>query len=264
MPLQSRYRLGRFCIRWNWLIAAGVMLAALGLGRLGVWQLERAAEKVAAQQALLQQQEADAEPIESIPPALLQAVAPELANRHVALQGEYLNDRTILLLAEFFDNQIGYGVVTPFRLDSNGQLVLVHRGWTTGILPPDTPPATRPYFGATSIKAQIHLPRHRVPVMSGEIDASRWPLWLRHLEVDVVAAILGEAVFPFPVRLTEAQPGGLVRHWPAVRVDVDQHLFYALQWFLFAAVVVVGAVLASSNLWRLLQGTDPATPDRMQ
>ena len=82
--------------------------------------------------------------------------------------------------------------------------------------------------------------------------------------MDVIAELLGEPVFPFEVRLTENQAGVLVRHWPAVQVDVNQHLFYAMQWFLFATIVAIAGLLASSNLWTLLKGVDPSIPDKIQ
>ncbi len=264
MQLQTQYSFGNFTIRWNWLIAACVVMSALALGRLGLWQLDRAAEKVQAAQELLQEQETNAEPIESIPQGHLHRANPELPNRHVALQGEYLNERTILIMAEFFDSQIGYGVVTPFRLRSNGELVLVHRGWTSGILPPDTPPNIRPFSGPVTVNAQIHVPQENARVIASEIDASQWPLRMRSLELDVISDILGEPVFPFEVRLTEDQSGVLVRHWPAAQIDVNQHLFYAMQWFFFASIVVFAALLVSSNLWQLLKGVDPAIPDKIQ
>ncbi len=264
MQLSIQYSIGNFTIRWNWLIAGCVVITSLGLGRLGIWQLDRAAEKIEAQQALLEEQEANATPIEDIPSGHLHRTNPELANRHVALDGEYENQHTILLMAEFFDSQIGYGVVTPFRLRSNKQLILVHRGWTSGILPPNTPPSTHPVDGLVTVNAQIFIPPENTRVLSSKIDALAWPLQMRSLEIDVISAILGEPVFPFAVRLTDDQPGVLVRHWPAVQIDVNQHLFYALQWFLFASIMALASLFASSNLWQLLKGKDPSIPDIIQ
>lgn len=261
MDLRTEYSLGSFHIRLNWLIAACVTITALTFCRLGLWQLDRAAEKVALQAELRAEQEANAAAIETIPAGHLHRANPELQNRHVSLQGEYVNERTILLLAEFFDDQIGYGVVTPLRLQSNGQLVLVHRGWTTGILPPDMPPITRPVEGYVDVKAQIYVPPDTPRSFDIEVDPNQWPLRLRTLEFDVVEEILEEPVFPFEVRLTEDQAGVLVRHWPAVVADVNQHLFYAVQWFSFGLIVFFVALLASSNLWQLMKGRDPSIPD---
>ncbi|MEQ8953072.1 MAG: hypothetical protein RL120_02995, partial [Gammaproteobacteria bacterium] len=91
-------------------------------------------------------------------------------------------------------------------------------------------------------------------IIPTSVEAGTWPLRLRSLELDVVSQVLGEPVFPFEVRLTAEQPGVLARHWPAVIADVNQHLFYAMQWFLFALLVILIALFASSNLWSLLKG----------
>lgn len=232
-------------------------MTAAAFGRLGLWQLDRAAEKVEAQAALVIESSQNAAPIESIPTGHLHRSNPELQNRHVSMKGEFVNDRTILLLAQFFQGMIGYGVVTPFRLESNDQLVLVSRGWTTGILPPDTPPDLRPTSGPVEITGQIHVPPENVRVLASQIDASVWPLRMRSLEFDVVADILDEPLFPFEIRLTEDQDGVLVRHWPAVNADVNQNLSYSVQWFSLALLVLFASLLASSNAWALLRGRKP-------
>ena len=79
---------------------------------------------------------------------------------------------------------------------------------------------------------------------------------MRSLEIDVMSEILAEELFPFEVRLTAEQPGVLVRHWPAVYADVNQNLSYAIQWFTFGLIVIFSAILASSNLWSLMRGSD--------
>lgn len=253
MIANKEYSLGRFHIRINWLVAACVAITVLTLGRLGIWQLDRAAEKIAAQEELQAELQENAPAIQDISPSELNPANPTLQNRHVTLTGHYLNERTILLPGEFFDGQIGYGVVTPFRLDQTGELVLVSRGWTTGILPPDTPPYLNPVDGDVEIAGQIHVPDPNARIIASEVDPSNWPIRMRSLEIDVIEDILGEPIFPFEVRITQDQPGTLVRHWPAVNADVNQNLFYAVQWFSFALIVLFIAVLASSNLWQLMK-----------
>ncbi len=254
MQLRTEFTIGSFHIRVNWLVAACVMMTVAAFMRLGIWQLDRAAEKVEAQQALQMESRDTAEPIEDIPAGHLHPANPELQNRHVALRGEFVNDRSILLLAEFFEGQIGYGVVTPFRLRSNNQLILVSRGWTTGILPPDTEPLLQPVSGAVEVTAQIHVAAENARIIPSQIDATVWPLRMRSLEIDVISEILDEPLFPFEVRLTADQPGSLVRHWPAVNADVNQNLSYAIQWFSLAIIIIFLSLLGSSNLWQMLRG----------
>lgn len=254
MRLRTEITLGDFHLQINWLVAACVLMTVFGFARLGVWQLARAGEKVDAQRELELQLRDTAPPIEKIPAGHLHPANPELQNRHVTLRGEYDNEHAILLLAEFFEGQIGYGVVTPLRLATTGQLVLVNRGWTTGILPPNAPPDLRPVEGVVEVTAQIHVPPANARVFDNEIDPSVRPLRVRSVEIDVLSEILGEPLFPFEVRLTTGQAGTLVRHWPAVNPDVNQNLSYAVQWFSLALLVLFASILASSNLWTLLRG----------
>tara|TARA_Y100001978_G_C23602901_1_gene389667 strand:+ start:161 stop:961 length:801 start_codon:yes stop_codon:yes gene_type:complete len=264
MEIRKNYAFGSFRINVNWPVAACVLITAASFMRLGLWQLDRAAEKVAAQNELLAELQENAEPIESIPLGHLHPANPELQNRHVRLTGEYWNDRTVLLLAEFFESQIGYGVVTPLRLSSNNQLVLVHRGWTTGILPPDTPPFTRPVHGPVDIDGQIFVPSGNARAIENRIDASQWPVQMRELDIEALAKILGESIFPFEVRIVANQAGTLTRHWPAVQPEINQNLSYAIQWFSFGLAVIFIALLASSNLWMLLKGKDPTVADSIE
>lgn len=256
MNLKKYYQFGSLEIRINWLIAACVAITAITFANLGLWQMGRAAEKVQAQRILEAELQENARPVEDIPIGHLHPANPEMPNRHVQLSGEYINQRTILILAEFFDDQIGYGVVTPFRLKSDSTLVLVHRGWTTGMLPPEIPPVLRPVEGPVQITGQIFVPPTNARVFPSQINASEWPLRVRSLEIGVISEILGEPIFPFEVRITADQSGTLVRHWPAINPNINQNLFYAFQWFSFALIVVFIALLTSSNLWRLIRGPD--------
>ncbi len=256
IQLRQTFTLGVFSIKLNWLIVACVLMTALSFARLGLWQLDRAAEKVEAQRELEASLSDSAGPIEDIPAGHLHPSNPELQNRHVTLTGSYLNDRTVLAVAEFFEGQIGYGVITPLRLKSNGQLVLVHRGWTTAILPAGASPDLRQVDGEVEVSAQIYVPDGKNRVVDSEIDPSVWPLRVRTLEIDVMEQILGEPIFPFELRLTADQPGTLVRHWPAVNVNVNQNLSYSLQWFSLGLLVIFASLLASSNLWAILKGTE--------
>ena len=108
MQLTREFSLSAFRIRVNWIILAAVLMSVAGLLRLSWWQLERAGEKVEAQMELETQLSLTAPPLEEIPRGHLHRANPELPNRHVSLNGHYENDRAILVLAEFFDGQIGY------------------------------------------------------------------------------------------------------------------------------------------------------------
>lgn len=249
---RTEFALGRLRLRVNWPVAACAAMAAAGFFRLGLWQLDRAGGKVAEHQALQRQSREGAVAIEALP-----ADGPPPRGRHVRLRGEYLNERAILLQAEFFDGQIGYGVATPFRLAGGGALVLVERGWTTGILPPGMPPALRPLAGPVEITGRIHVQPADRRSVSQRVDAARRPLRMRGLDMELAAELLGEPVYPHSVRLAAGQPGALARHWPAVNPDVNRNLSYALQWFGLALLAPLACLLAGSNLWSLMRRARP-------
>ncbi len=259
MPPSREYSIGAFRIRINWVILLAVLASIAGLLRLSWWQLERAGEKVEAQRELEERLSATAPALEEIPRGHLHPRNPELPNRHVTLTGEYENDRGILVLGEFFDGQIGYGVATPFRLASTGDLVVVERGWISGIGVRADELDLRPVAGRLSTNAQIHVPPDNRRIHVNDPDPEAWPLRLRSLEIEELSRIYGEELFPFTVRLIAGQPGALVRHWPAVSADIagyTRNLSYATQWFAAAFAVLLVSLLASSNLWRLLRDSE--------
>ena len=251
--LSREFSFGILRLRLNGLVLLCVGVTVFTFIRLGLWQLGRADEKLQAQELYAEQQRENPLPIENLSLADAGADTTKLQNLHVSLYGSYDNDHSILVLAQFFDGQIGYEVLTPFRLQGSDRLVLVSRGWTSGILPPNTPPSLRPVAGPQKLTAQIYVPAPDERIIPSQIDASQWPLRIRSIEVPVLETVLQEPLFPYVVRLTEGQPGVLVRHWPVVNVDINQHLSYAFQWFLFAIITLLASLLFSSNLWALMR-----------
>ena len=65
--------------------------------------------------------------------------------------------------------------------------------------------------------------------------------------------ILGEDIFPYPVRLNEDQPGVLIRHWTAVTANSNANISYAIQWFVFASAIVIVSLFTSSNIVSVLR-----------
>jgi len=102
---------------------AGVALAV----RLGLWQLDRAAQK----EVLQAQLETRAGAPVLAAPAL--ARSPEMAaaqaDRRVRLGGRWIAGHTVYLDNRQMDGKVGFHVVTPLLLDDSRDAVLVQRGW---------------------------------------------------------------------------------------------------------------------------------------
>ena len=245
MQLTSEFKFGSVQFGINWFVLAGVVLVAASFIRLGIWQLDRASEKMALQTAMQQEQQKETINIEDIDLARDGAIP----NLHVTLSGEYINEKSFLLVPQSYNGQLGFGVITPFRLQNSNRIVLVDRGWIT------VASGSQLNFGlvvgARQLTAQIHL-RSSSPGLDERPDASAWPVQIRRLDVDVISEILGEDLFPYPVRLNEDQPGVLIRHWTAVTANSNANISYAIQWFVFAAALIIASLLASSNIVSVL------------
>ena len=202
---------------------------------LGFWQLERGALKEDLLTEFRERAQADAVPLGRDPVAV-----EALAFRKVRLAGRYLAHRNVLHDNRIEDSRAGYHVLTPFVLAGSGQVVLVNRGWVplTGrreILPDfDTPEAPLRLVG-TAVQ-----PLEGLVIGPEETREASWPKVVQAIDLPALEAALGVELLPIVVLLDPDQPSGFARSWaPFHGIGPDKHRAYALQWFTFAALVVV-------------------------
>lgn len=216
--------------------------------RLGVWQLHRASEKLALQQQFEQKRQQGPVAVESLSLGGLKTDAVQLQNMHVQLQGTYLNNRTLLMVYQPYEGELGYEVVTPFKLDSSDQLVLVSRGWILAEPLEALIKRLPPIEGTQKLLGQIYVPTEKMANKANHLKSIQWPLVIRYLNTLELAPNFDKPLFPYVVRLDEGQRGVLIRHWPEVVVDVGRNQSYALQWFAMAIAVAVVSLILSSNI----------------
>ena len=253
MKTRTTLTFGKLAIRINLLVLACVLLTMSGLVRLGIWQLSRAQEKIALLESYKESGQLHATPLSEVPTAGIEFDILQHQDRHVALRGEYLNDRSIFLIYQTFESQIGWEVVTPFRLEGQNLIALVSRGWS-GIESYEQLAANLPVVSGTlDLEGQIFVPTAKMASKSnGEYDI-KWPLVLRYLNPAELASRFDAPLFPYVVRLAEGQSGVLVRHWPTVSADSGRNFSYALQWFAMAIAVLLVSLILASNLLQLLR-----------
>lgn len=245
--------IGKIQFRFNWIIAICIVFAVSGLTRLGLWQLDRAAEKTLLQNNFASMQKIEATSIRNIPVAGLEFDVLQLQNRQVLLEGEYLNDRSLFLIYQTFEDQIGYEIVTPFKPASLDLIVMVSRGWT-GAAPYEALTKTLPpIVGAQQLTGQIYVPSLSMATKLNNVQEIKWPLVIRYLNTEELGPLFDLPLFPYVIRLNEAQAGVLVRHWPTVTVDNGRNKSYALQWFAMAIAVIIVTIILSTNILTLLQ-----------
>lgn len=247
--MRTTLSLGPLVLRIHWPIALGVLLFIAGLTRLGAWQLDRAQQKVDQQLAFQAAGQQAAVPLDEVPIAGPAFDTLQHQNKRVALRGTYLNDRNVFLIYQTYEDQIGWEIVTPFRVDD--QIALVSRGWS-GIGDVDELTMSLPAVaGIVDIEGQLHVPTPEQAAQPGQALSADWPRVQRHLNTDELAPLFDAPLFPYVVRLAEKQPGVLVRHWPLVLVDSGRNFSYALQWFAMAIAVALASVYLGSNVGQL-------------
>lgn len=245
--------IGSLELRFHWLVCLCVLITIAGLVRLGLWQLDRAQEKIAEQETYTALGNQKATPISRVPTAGLEFDRQQHQNRHVVLDGEYFNERSVFLIYQTFEGQPGYEVITPFRLVDLDLLVLVSRGWSGINAYEDLAAALPRIEGRLQLEGQIYVPTEREATERNPPHTERWPLLLRYLNLAELDGYFDSPLFPYVVRLDEKQAGVLVRHWPAVSVDTSRHFSYALQWFAMAIAVAIVSLVLCSNVGALMR-----------
>jgi cytochrome oxidase assembly protein ShyY1 len=251
--MRTTLTFGPLVLHIHWLKALAVLLLIAGLTRLGLWQLDRAQQKIDQQLAFQAAGERAPTPIDEVPIAGIAFDAMQHQNRRVVLTGHYLNERNIYLVYQAYEEQIGWEIVTPFQVDGDDEIALVSRGWS-GLGTVEDLTATLPAItGTLTLEGQLYVPTEEQFAESGEAFTETWPRVQRRLNTTELAPLFDAPLFPYVVRLAAKQPGVLVRHWPVVLVDSGRNFSYALQWFAMAIAATLASLFLASNagqLWK--------------
>jgi surfeit locus 1 family protein len=213
------------------LLAAAVVV--LGTARLGWWQLDRAAQKTAVQEAMARQQALPALALQDLPRDA--AAAAQMQHRAVALQGQWRADLTVYLDNRPMNGRVGFYAVTPLLL-ADGRAVLVQRGW----LPRDLQDRSR-IVAQPAPAGSVFVQGRLAPQVSRlyELGDAGQGLIRQNLEL---AAFARETQLPLlPVVVVQspapdAANDGLLRDWPVITASVHKNYGYAFQWFALSAL----------------------------
>ncbi len=223
-----------------WLLIAYCCLTVLLCG-LGFWQLERAglkAEFLARRQAALETQDVvDLNREEA-------ADVRELRYHLAKATGHYDAEHQFLLDNRMLDGQPGYDVLTPFKL-SNGQAILVNRGWLPLGADRRVLPDVRLEQAIDQVRGRINrFPEVGWKLAGMEKPGAGWPALLQLAEPKALSEHLGYPVYDFQLELAPEMAGGYRREWRQPEVmPPERHIGYAVQWFGLAATLSVLFIL---------------------
>lgn len=251
--MRTTLTFGPLVLHIHWAKALAVLVLITGLTRLGLWQLDRAQEKIDLQLAFQAAGERAAVSLDEVPIAGVTFDALQHQNKRVVLTGHYINDRNIYLVYQAYEDQIGWEIITPFQVDGDDRIALVSRGWSGLGTVEELTAALPAITGTVTIEGQLYVPTEEQAAESGETFTETWPRVQRRLNTTALTPLFDAPLFPYVVRLAEKQPGLLVRHWPLVLVDSGRNFSYALQWFAMAIAAALASLFLASNagqLWK--------------
>ena len=225
-----------------------VLLLALFIS-LGMWQLRRAEDRAEVHERFAEDGDLPAltGPVES---GQLDAYR----YRRLELHGKYLSSRQLLLDSMTHEGRVGYHVLTPFLPLGDSRWILVNRGWVEA--DPD-----RRVLPLVEVGEAVRLLRGRVDALpqpgltlggSGGSDA--WPQVLLFPTFDDVETRFPEPLYHYQLLLDAELPDGFVREWQPRVLSPERHIGYAIQWFSFAGVLAVMAIVLSVRSRRLRGG----------
>jgi cytochrome oxidase assembly protein ShyY1 len=232
----------RFWLRGRWLVGnIVVLLIAVLFVRLAFWQLSRLREVREANARVEAQETQPVVPLE----AALEPDATEPGDalyRRVEAVGRYDPAHQVEVRFRDVDERTGEFVLTPLVL-SDGSAILVNRGFVPlagsgeGVPPQGAPPAGEvtatglllagerpgtiierdPSTGSATVMSAIDL-----AAVQEQVSYDLYPAWLALTSQD------------------PAQSSGVPEMLPSPELDEGPHLSYAIQWFLFTVIGLIG------------------------
>ncbi|MGH7502466.1 MAG: SURF1 family protein [Longimicrobiales bacterium] len=242
------------------LATVAVFAVAAVCVRLGFWQLDRLEERRARNAEQASRLEA--------PPVELEDVPHDSAGwtyRRVILEGSYDHDGLIVYPGRSLGGVPGAHIVTPLVLKDTGGRVLVNRGWMPAA-DGAHPDLTRlPESGPVRVMGVVvAFPGGRSPpAPAGSVPRSEGfrQIWFS-IDPDAI-----RAQYPYPLGgiavqlLPEQGRQELPARLPGPVLDEGPHKGYAVQWFSFAVIALVGwaaLVMKGSARARIVARPPPA------
>lgn len=239
----------RFALRPKWVIRhVAVVALVVAMVLLGLWQLRRLDEKRDYKALVEARQDVPVADVLDVVPAdatVHDDAVDAILYREVVATGSYEDGDTVVVENRSLNGASGAWVLTPLRLP-DGSAVVVNRGFIgfdrTGAIQP--PPAPE---GEVTVDGLVFPSQRRGRIGPTDPDEGKLDV-LARVDLDRLDAQVGYDVLPAYIQLVESDPEEV----PASADDPDlvalgppaptegPHLSYAVQWFIFTTIAVVG------------------------
>lgn len=235
--------------RWlRVLLLSAVPVVALGMLGLGFWQLNRLEARRARNDEIRQRL---AQPPVAVDDGLFTAGLGALDYRPAAARGTFDFAHEIVWRNQARNGAPGVHVITPLRLAGSETAVLVDRGWIPYTqAEPEARAAFQTPAGEVLVSGWLRQPAARTADFlpsnltrgPGQPRLDAW-FWLDITQIQaqmpypLLPLLLAQAPGPGSAG---ANPAQLPLPEPEPELSEGSHLIYAIQWFAFAAIALLG------------------------
>ena len=227
-----------------------VVVLAVVFTNLGLWQLRRLDERQLENSVAASRYEAPPTPLEE----LLAGAGSDfdsLEYRRATVDGTFDVSTEVLMRNQVFRDQAGFHVVTPLILE-DGDAVLVNRGWVPLLMDEPGDERAAPDATVTTLTGWISLNQERPPLGAEEPEDGVLDI-MNRVDISRIAQQVPYDVEPVYLVLEGERSGETLPVALAAPelTDEGSHLAYAIQWFGFTIVGLVGyGALLRKNLSR--------------
>ena len=210
---------------------------------LGFWQLDRAEEKDGIVNLYQSRQKTDTESLLSFNNKDIS----ELFYRNYRIKGNYLN-KVFLIDNKIKNKMPGFNVISPFKLISSGEVILIDRGWIPMKGTRQDIPRNFQFLNQQNISKDVQeidgyiYPREKSYTIGEIFTDDSWPRLIQAVNFEKIAeslelenVIINGVIF----RLGQNNSFGFDREWKIIHMSSSKHLGYAFQWFSMAAALII-------------------------
>lgn len=203
---------------------------------LGLWQLDRAAQKQVIKDKVMQRSET---PVRVLPFEM--SNGSEHEHYQYKFTGVFEPKYQILLDNQIHQGQAGYLVITPIKMPSTETRVLVNRGWIPWGASRETLPTIPTPDSNFEITGRAVVPPTDYFTLENESNLSAdWTTRWQNLDMEKIQSQLPFTVYPIVIQLDADADAGFVRDWPNYDDHwIQRHRGYAFHWFSFAVLLIV-------------------------